>query len=458
MKMRKHCPRCNRFRVATAGCALLWLFAVMTPVAQAWDGELDTGFAGTGIMAILMGTNDGSGQGVAVQADGTYVLVGVAENSNEDFGLARVTPIGSMDGSFGTSGRVYWNSGWGHDGGWDVAMQADGKIVAVGTSRLESAFHLTVLRFNADGTPDVTFGHNGFSTINFGVNSYGRGLVIQPDGKIVVVGNSDSATFAVARLDTAGDLDPAFGIGGVYDDGTFVPLGDREAWDVGLLPNGWIVVVGSNHINPFPPQVPGGDYFCVQVMESDGGRLSHTNIDFGGDSEARGVAVQPDGKIVVVGFTDVNTAIAVARLNAAGVLDSSFDGDGKNTVDFEEGPDEGWDLALQPDGKIIVVGSAVVDGMLKCVVLRFLEGGYRDKFGPEPGGSSQGYVAFDFMGDSRARGVVLLPNAKIVVVGDAVATLGRYVYLAARLNLPSLEIFADDFESGNTTAWSSTVP
>lgn len=196
----------------------------------------------------------------------------------------------------------------------------------------------------------------------------------------------------------------------------------------------------------------------MQVMESDGSRLSHTDIDFGGYSEARGVAVQPDGKIVVVGFTDVNTAIAVARLNAAGVLDLSFDGDGKTTVDFEEGPDEGWDLALQPDGKIIVVGSAVVDGMLKCVVLRFLEGGSRDKFGPEPSGSSQGYVAFDFMGDSRARGVVLLPNAKIVVVGDAVAALGRYVYLAARLNIPSLEIFTDGFESGNTLAWSSTIP
>jgi len=440
------------------GCTLFWLFAVMTSVAHAWDGELDTGFAGDGIMAILMGSYDSFGKGVAIQADGTYVLVGVATNSNEDFGLARVTPIGSMDVSFGTSGKVFWDGGWGNDGGWDAAVQDDGKIVVVGTSRLESASHLTVLRFNNDGTPDVTFGYNGYSIINFGVNSYGRGLVIQPDGKIVVVGNSDSATFAVARLDTAGVLDPAFGIGGIYDDGIFVPGGDRDAWDVGLLPNGWIVVVGSNHINPLPPHVPGGDYFCVQVMESDGGRLSHTNIDFGGYSEARGVAIQPDGKIVVVGFTDVNTAIAVARLNAAGVLDSSFGGDGKITKDFGEGPDEGWDLALQLDGKIIVVGSATIDGTVKCVVLRLLEGGAWDKFGPEPGGSSQGYVAFDFQGDSRARGVVLLPNAKIVVVGDALTPTWGYIYLAARLNIPSLEIFADGFESGNTIAWSSTLP
>lgn len=444
--------------VPAVGGALLWLFTAMTSVVQAWDGELDTGFAGTGIMAIAMGTGDGSSQGVVVQADGTYVLVGIAVNSDEDFGLARVTPIGSMDGSFGTSGKVYRGSGYGNDGGWDVAIQADGKIVAVGTWRLESGFHLAVLRFNADGTPDVTFGHLGLATVNFGVNSYGRGLAIQPDGKIVVVGNSESGAFAVARLDTAGVLDPAFGIGGIYDEGTPGLRGDRDAWDVALLPNGWIVVVGSNHVPPIPTIDPGGDYFCVQVLDSGGGRLSHTNIDFGGYSEARGVAIQPDGKIVVVGFTDVNTAIAVARLNAAGVLDTTFDGDGKNTRDFGEGVDEGWDLALQPNGKIIVVGSAEIDGMTQSVVLRLLEGGSWDKFGPDSGGASQGYVAFYFSGDSRARDVVLLPNAKIVVVGDAVANGPRYVYLAARLNLPSLEIFADDFESGNTTAWSSTVP
>ena len=59
------------------------------------------------------------------------------------------------------------------------------------------------------------------------------------------------------------------------------------------------------------------------------------------------------------------TVVAVARLNAADVLDSSFGGDGKITKDFGEGPDEGWDLALQLDGKIIVVGSATIDGTVK---------------------------------------------------------------------------------------------
>ncbi len=444
--------------IGAAGCALFVLFAAIIPVAAAWDGELDTGFAGTGIMAFLMGSSDGEGRAVAAQSDGTYVLVGAAENSDNDFGIARVIPNGSMDPSFGVSGRVYWASGWGEDDGWDVAVQDDGKIVVVGTSRLESAYALTVLRFNAGGTPDLTFGFNGYSIINFGVNSFGRGLVIQPDGKIVVVGISESATFAVARLDTAGALDTTFGTGGIYHEGGLVPRGDRDAWDVALLPNGWIVVVGHSHINPLPPHVPGGDFFSVQVMDSNGSRLSHADIDFGGYSEARGVAVQPDGKIVVVGFTDVNTAIAVARLNAAGVLDSSFDGDGKITRDFEEGDDEGWDLVLQGDGKIIVVGSATIDGMQQCVVLRLLEGGTWDKFGPEPAGTSQGYVAFYFSGDSRARGVALLPNAKIVVAGDAVASTGRRVFLAARLNLPSLEIFVDGFEFGNTTAWSVSVP
>lgn len=444
-------------KATLAVCSLIWLAGWMTTQGWAYDGELDPGFAGDGIMAIVMGSGDASANGVAAQNDGHYVLVGVAEDTDKDFGIARVTPIGSMDGTFGTSGKAYWDSGWGDDGGWDVAIQDDGKIVAVGTARLETAFHLTVLRFNTDGTPDLTFGFNGYSIINFGISSYGRGLVIQPDGKIVVVANSASATFAVARLDTSGALDASFGSGGFYTDGTLVPIGIRDAWDVGLFVDGRIAVAGSQYNSTLRTTS-----FCVQIMDSSGLRLSHTTISFGNPllhaSEARAVAVQPDNKIVVAGFTESDTAIAVARLDSDGVLDPSFDTDGKNTVDFGEGVDEGWDLALQPDGKILVVGSAIVDGVQQAVVIRFLADGYWDKFGPDVGGASQRYVAFYFGTESRARSVTLLPNAEMLVAGDAVGGPGRILFLAARLDLPSLWIFADGFESGDPSEWSSTVP
>ena len=75
-------------RVAAKVCALVAFCVAITPVATAWDGELDTGFGGDGIMAIQMGTGDGEARGVAVRADGTYVLVGVAENTNDDFAFA----------------------------------------------------------------------------------------------------------------------------------------------------------------------------------------------------------------------------------------------------------------------------------------------------------------------------------------------------------------------------------
>jgi uncharacterized delta-60 repeat protein len=236
------------------------------------------------------------------------------------------------------------------------------------------------------------------------------------------------------------------------------PLGERNAWDVGLLSNGRVVVVGRNYVAPMPPLHDGGTFFYVLIMESDGSPVDHSNIDFGGDSEARAVAIGREDSIVVVGFSAVDTSIAIARLDSGGTLDPSFDDDGLNTADFGEGIDEGWDLILQPNGRAIVVGSAVIGGVEQCVVLRFLESGSRDKFGPEPGGVPQGYVSFYSQQSSRARGVTLLPDAKILVVGDAFHPSWGNIFLAARLEIPSLHIFSDDFELGNTSAWSSTIP
>jgi uncharacterized delta-60 repeat protein len=449
----------NVGRFLWTGCTLLVLIIAPVRTSHGWDGALDAGFAGDGIMAILMGGGNGSSQAALYRADGTYLLAGFADNPNQDFALAGVTPIGSMDGSFGSSGTAFWNGGWGDDSGWDAALQDDGKIVVVGTSRLESASHLTVLRFDADGSLDLTFGYNGYAIIDFGGSSYGRGVAIQPDGKIVVVGVLVSSTLpAVARLDNDGNLDPSFGAGGIYEDGPMVPFGDRDAWDVALMSNGNIVVVGKNYIAAMPPATDGGTFFHVMVTDSDGVRLNHRDIDFGGDSEARAVAVGSDNRFVVVGFTDVDTAIAIARFDSSATLDPSFDGDGKNTEDFGEGVDEGWDLILQPNGRAIVVGSAVIGGVEQCVVLRFLESGSRDKFGPEPGGVPQGYVAFYSQQSSRARGVALLPDAKILVVGDAYHSSWGNLFLAARLEIPSLHIFSDDFELGDTSTWSSTIP
>lgn len=181
------------------------------------------------------------------------------------------------------------------------------------------------------------------------------------------------------------------------------------------------------------------------------------SYDLGGDGEAHSVAVEPDGKIVMVGVAETGSSIVVARLDGIN-LDNSFSGDGIYRRDFGEGADEGWDLILQSDGKIIVAGSATIGGFHQAVVFRLGSSGSLDKFGPEVGGTPQGYNAFRFGNESTARSISLTGDAELMVAGDAVATNGRSVFFAARMEMPSLEIFDDGFESGDCAMWSLEVP
>jgi len=427
-------------------------------VVVAYDGDLDPGFGSGGVLGIAMGTWDSWGRRGAVQHDGKLVIAGVvADTPDDDFGLTRVTPVGSLD-TFGSGGRVFWDSGWGDDRGWDVAIQPDGKIVVVGTARLESSNRMTVLRFEANGTPDTSFGYNGYSIIDFGVSSEGKAVAIQPNGKIIVAGDTSLDGVAVARLDSSGALDGTFGVGGIFVDDNPTPLmGDRTIWDLDVF-YGSIVIVGRIFVEAFPPILPEDvTYAFLLAVDSDGQESVEKSYDLGGDSEARSVAVQPDGKIVMAGVAETGSSIVVARLDGIN-LDTSFSGDGIYRRDFGEGADEGWDLILQSDGKIIVAGSARVGGSQQAVVFRLSSSGSLDKFGPEVGGTPQGYNAFRFGNESTARSIVLTANAELMVAGDAVAANGRSVFFAAKMEMPSLEIFADGFESGNCARWTSEVP
>ena len=126
--------------------------------------------------------------------------------------------------------------------------------------------------------------------------------------------------------------------------------------------------------------------------------------------------------------------------------------------DYLIGPQgEGWDMVLQSDGRIIVAGSARVGGSQQAVVFRLSSSGSLDKFGPEIGGVPQGYNAFRFGNGSTARSIALTGNAELMVAGDAVAANGRSVFFAAKMEMPSLEIFDDGFEFGDASKWSHSV-
>ncbi|GAA2230375.1 hypothetical protein GCM10010104_24650 [Streptomyces indiaensis] len=339
-------------------------------VALAAPGDLDPTF-GTGGKVTTHFTGDiGAAAGadaVAVQSDGKIITVGTHRPSpqNSDFAVARYNTDGSLDTTFGTGGTVITD--FGDDAAaFDVALQSDGKIIAVGRSGVNTYHDFALARYNPDGSLDTTFGTGGTVTTNFEGDEQGdpwdgddeaNGVALQPDGKIVVVGGGApgvGAEFALARYNTDGSLDTTFGTDGkaTADFG-----GGSILYGVALQTDGKIIAVGSGG--------PSDNRRSVLTRYNSDGSLDATfgadgtvTTDFGGRDWTREVALQTDGKIIAVGTGGAigNLDFAVARYNSDGSLDATFGTGGKVTTDF--GGDSGASgVALQTDGKIIAVGS-----------------------------------------------------------------------------------------------------
>jgi uncharacterized delta-60 repeat protein len=236
-----------------------------------------------------------------------------------DFALARYNADGSLDTTFGTGGKVTTGFGaFSIDVAFGVALQPNGKIVVAGyTAASDVVADFAVARYNADGSLDTSFGTGGKVTTDFGGFDLAPAVALQPDGKIVVAGWTEDiffagADFAVARYNPDGRLDAGFGTGGKVTT-SFGAFGC--ATGVALQPNGKIVVAGNT------TDAVGGEDFALARYNANGGLDAgfgtggKVTTDFGGDDFANGVALQPDGKIVVAGATFLTTDydFAVAR-------------------------------------------------------------------------------------------------------------------------------------------------
>lgn len=378
------------------------------------DGTLDTSFGSGGVAA---GSSRNAGHGITLLADGRIVAVG----GTMDVSLARFSANGTPDATFGIGGIANTSLSGENPRGWDVAVGADGKLLAVAFG---TDFVLT--RHNDDGSLDTSFGSGGVVRTDFqGGMDRSVALLVQPGGGIVVAGTAQIAgrgyDFALARYQTAdspplaGDLDPSFDVDGKVTtklpDFSSTELGQAAA----VQADGKVVVVGGS-----------GSDFVVARYHAQGG-LDHSfgvqgkvSTDFAGDyDDARAVAIQADGKIVVAGFVGSGTDqdIGVARYLSDGSLDMGFGRNGRSTVNT--GTSElGFGIALQPDGKIVVVGRSYPGGGTSgdFAVVRFNSDGT-----PDPDFGTDGAVTTDFPGSGSyedARDVAIQADGKIVVVGS----------------------------------------
>lgn len=271
-------------------------------------GALDASFGGTGKVTTAVGATSTMGHGAAVAADGKVVVVGEAvSGANIDFVVVRYLSNGVLDTSFGGTGTVTTSITAGADRASAVVLQPDGKLVVSGSANNNAQF--VVARYNTDGTLDTSFGGTGIVSFTFG-GAYNEAddVRLQADGKPVVAGSCSGGSnndFCVARLSTAGALDPTFDTDGKL---TASPVGFEHDW-------------------------------------------------------ATGLAILDDGRLLVGGYcrdAGYNEDFCALRLTIAGALDTTFDGDGRLVLPDDTTYLQPFGIALAPGGELMMGGTCYV--------------------------------------------------------------------------------------------------
>ena len=326
------------------------------------NGVLDTGFGTNGVVTTSLSSEDDAGYAVAVQPDGKIVVAGA---SNDTAFVARYKTDGSLDTDFGNSGMVTTTLPSVHSWFLGVAVLGDGRIVAGGSIATTPAAFL-LARYQSNGAPDTTLGGSGFVTTTIpGNNAYGWDIAIQPDGKVLLAGYSTSSgnqgEFALARYNLDGTLDGGFGTGGivtqslgatidyaysvnVQSDGKIV-IGGQTEQKTGALArynadgsydNTFGAVAGRNYVTT---TIPGyaSVVFIETTLQANDSIVAATRMS--GGPPAVGITVfDPDG-------------LPKTAIGHNGVITTTNEGHGAST----------YALLTQPDGKIVLAGHVDFD-------------------------------------------------------------------------------------------------
>lgn len=344
------------------------------------DGCPDLSFGSDGkVLTTFESAQSSIGQALIIDENGRIIVAGIASvNIDTHVTLARYNRDGSLDTSFGGTGTLLTDLATLSEAAQTVAIDRSGRIVVVGHAEMDSMLVPALVRYNRDGTLDASFDGDGklLAAVGAGTSETVSGVAIDAAGHIVVVGAviaDDARHFAVTRYNADGSLDVSF--------------------------------------------------------DGDGKVITDFGSTYGGF--ARDVLIDDRERILVVGFANTesfNRQFALARYNSDGSLDTTFDGDGKVVTDFEMADNAfGEALAIDSDGHIVVTGIArgVSDGDFKIALAR-----YNSKGSLDPSFDGDGKVVTDIPSSifDMASGVVIDRNGGIVVVGEAHVSLSKGSY------------------------------
>ena len=325
----------------------------------------------------------------------------VAGEKDNQLTIARLNLDGSFDTTFGNAGFATATLA-GNSSAEDMIIQPDGKIVVVGAAAIETSdSQLVVARFNQDGTLDSTFASSGLFTFDWNhqeTSDHAHAVGLLPNGKIILTGTSDNPQniFAV-QLESNGQLDPLFDSDGFIS----LPLDDQAvATDLIVFDDGSIVL-GAAILD---------DRFVLVEMEYPGQVSSTVVTDMGNGEMVNDVLVYPDGKILLAG--QANDHFALARFNPNGTLDTSFGTAGKVYTTVGETDSEIHRVILQPDGKLIAVGQSNNGTDQDFTLTRYtLDGSLDTTF------DDDGILILPINGEDIARDIILLDDQSLLAVG-----------------------------------------
>lgn len=404
---------------------LLLVLVLMTAgLAFSQPGSPDKSFGENGFSAT---TDFGYHNAIVQQPDGKLVTAG----SYSKGGVARFLPDGTLDSAFGTAG---FYSGI---NGKDLALLPDDKILVVGYSRdKNNVLRNVVVRLLPDGKTDFSFGENGFAftPVYEGSTSYDH-IQVEKDGTIVISGTGITYPGSlipefsyISFISPDGIFDAKYG-----DNGRILNYDNVDDNALALQKDGKILVGGYNF--------PGNQNFVLTRYNEDGtpdasfGEAGTISTDGAGQDFLTDIQIEPDGKIVVGGYSqgEVNYMTAI-RYDTQGKLDASFGNGGITFVGFGNLSASALATLIQPDGKIILTGTASTfeaNAKSSFALCRLNSNGSVDSSFAVDGRNVTAYLSYN----SSALCAVLQKDGKIVLGGDYYNPKKGYSnYLLARYN------------------------
>jgi uncharacterized delta-60 repeat protein len=397
--------------LTTVRCIFMLVLATLVVAAPA---QADGRWASTELTSNSGYWNSSGATSAAFQPDGKIVVAGGTyafddryEETFAAIALVRYNPDLSLDASFSQDGKLTTEvDAERYAGGSAVMVQPDGKILVAGSTGRSPSGDFVLVRYRTDGSLDSSFGTGGIVTTDFGLYERANAAVLQPDGKIVVLGESfDMGAYgwpwlALARYRSDGSLDPSFSGDGMLT----LSTGDSSASQaLALQGDGKLVVGGGSHMLRFEPDGSPDPSFGTAGVVNDSAL-----------SAIMGLGIQPDGRIVSAA---ANGRFAFARYLPDGSLDWSFGIGGRQSIDYGEYGASLNGIAVHPtDGNIAAVGeqywSEWISGNYGTNLLAAglnADGALATwtwDWGNPPGGQEQGATAAAFG-----------PDGSIVIVG-----------------------------------------